>query len=91
MDDDNELQVGEIILQLLSSIRVLDGRISEIKYGIINGFFTPAGEIVMKEKIQTLIETRMKLIFSLQDNRLAFNKYIGEQTKISYKNLKREI
>lgn len=89
--EDNNLPSGEIILQIISSIRTLDGRIDEIKQGILNEYFTPAVIEQMKERMKRLIETRMMIVYSLFDNRIAFNKYLGEDTRLTYENLKREI
>lgn len=87
----DQLEPGEIILQIISSIRTLDGSISEIKRSIVNKHYMIYTEQLMKERIKRLIETRMQLLYSLFDNKLAFNKYLGEDTKICYENLKREI
>lgn len=88
---DEDLPTGEVILQIISSIRTLDGRISEIKESILNGYFTPEFEVGMKERMKRLLATRMQLLYSLFDKKLMFNKYLGEDTRITYENLKREI
>lgn len=89
--EDNNLPPGEIILQIISSIRTLDGRIDEIKQGILNNYYLPGPREQMKERMKRLIETRMMIVYSLFDNRIAFNKYLGEDTRLTYENLKREI
>lgn len=89
--DNKELPPGEIILQIISSIRTIDGSISEIKTGILKQYYMLDAEQLMKERMKRLVETRMQLLYSLFDNKLAFNKYLGEDTKICYENLKREI
>ena len=86
-----ELPPGEMILQIISSIRTLDGAISEIRKGILNKHYTVAAEQLMIERMKRLIETRMQLLYSMFDNKLAFNKYLGETSRISYESLKREI
>lgn len=91
MHKESELPCGETILQLLSSIRTLDGRISEIKQGILNKHFSEEATQLMKDRMRTLIETRMMLLYSLLDNKLAFNKYLGEESRLTYENLKREL
>ena len=86
-----ELPPGEMILQIISSIRTIDGSVSEIKKGILNKYYTVVAEQLMIERMKRLIETRMQLLYSMFDNKLAFNKYLGETSQITYENLKREI
>lgn len=85
------LEPGELILQIISSIRSLDGRISEIKRGIVNKNLTKSGLVDAKERMKKLLETRMQLCYSLFDSTQAFSKFLGQETQITYENLKREI
>ena len=88
---EERLQHGEILLQVISSVRSIDGRISEIKQGILGNYYTESGAELMKERMKKLIETRMMLLYSLQDSTLAFSKYIEKETGLCYNSLKREI
>ena len=89
--DSDTLPVGEIMLQIISSIRTLDGRISEIKNGIKENLYTSEANAIMKERMLKLLETRMMLIYSLMDNKLLFNKFTGQNSGLMYESFKREI
>ena len=86
-----ELEPSEVILQIISSLRNLDGRITEIKQAILNKHFTEDSMEPMKERMKKLLETRMQLIYTLLDEKLLFGKYLGEESDITYENLKRNI
>lgn len=85
------LQPSETILQLLVSIRNLDGRISELKNGIIFDRYTLEAKKIMKQRVERLVVTRMNLVYSLMDKKLDFDRYVGKETQFFYENLKREI
>jgi len=87
----NSLEPGALILQIISSIRAIDGRISEIRNNIVNKYFTEPGTELAKDRMKKLLETRMQLYYSLFDSTQAFSKYLGQETQITYENLKREI
>lgn len=91
INDTNILPVGETILHLISSIRTIDGQIKEIKRSIKSGYVTPEGKIALKTRMIKLLETRLSLVFSLMDEKLSFNRYLDDETKLCYENLKREI
>lgn len=85
----SDLTASEIILQLISSIRNLDGRIDELKITVKNKFLKKKAIEETKKRIIRLLETRMFLVHSLMDKKLMFEKYLGEETKIGYNSFKR--
>ena len=82
------LDTSEIMLQLICSIRNLDGRISELRKIIAND---SANCSPLKERVKELIKTRLSLSYSFTDELRAFERYIGKTTNISYKNIKRSL
>ena len=84
------LTVGELTLQLLSSLRNLDGRIDEILISFGKGWLTPEGEKEARDRIEKLMDTRFKLVFSMMDLNLPLSQHLEAENKIlNYENLKR--
>ena len=73
-----------LILQILASIRTIDARVDELSDFVKNRYVKNSVEYKIKKRIVSLLDTRMKLVYSLLD--------IGgslKDTKMNYKNIKR--
>jgi hypothetical protein len=81
--EDKRIPIGELILQLLSSLRTLDGRIEELASGVRNNFYNEAGIAATKERVKALTDTRYKLILTLQDLKLSFNQSYGTELDLA--------
>jgi hypothetical protein len=89
MDDKTRLTQSEFTLQLLSSIRSLDGRIDELISCAKNGMFTPEAMEDVKKRVIRLKDCRMTLINVLMDTRLKLNKELDANLDFDYDDLRR--
>ena len=75
---------SSLILQILSSIRTIDARVDELLGLMGDNYIKKSAEHKIKKRIAALLETRMKLSYSLLD--------IGgehKDTKMNYASIKR--
>ena len=88
---DNQVTVLEFIPMLFSSIRTLDVRIDELMKGIKENLFRPEINKHIIERISQLLDTRLKLIYSILDCKNSLNKELGTKIQFSYKDFKRSL
>lgn len=73
----SHIPIGELVLQIVASLRNIDGRIIELVDGIQNNFYNEAGIAWAKDRVTKLTQTKYELVCSLQDTRLGLNRMLG--------------
>lgn len=70
------MEASELMIHIISSIRNIDGRISEISSLIREDKGLPKKTIEeLRTRVKSLIETRMSLVYSMMDLRVPFMKW----------------
>ncbi len=80
--DPGQMEVSELFLQLVSSLRNIEGRLDELKNLVATPGLPAAIKAEKMERITNLIDARMKLLYSLMDCRLSIIGYCDNSTAI---------
>jgi hypothetical protein len=79
INDDSHLPPLELIRELFSSIRDVNRRIDELKGLLRSGYVSKDKEAEVVNRCKALIETRMRLMYSVYDVRHKFVEALSDE------------
>ncbi len=79
--DNGQMEVSELFLHLLSSLRTADARIDELRTTVQNTGLSVETRKEIADRVERLLSMRMCLLYSLMDCRLAMIGYCDSSQK----------